>query len=196
MKELCKSFCDNPICKDHPETDIEWRILSFLLNTSRNPIDGVVKNRQKIKLHTVKEDVDVVESDDGEEDFRGSFVEQEFSDSELSVNLLRYISKNNLQNILQQVWSDDDEDAEEEQPQNVTDTQNIDIVAEYEEKLSAMFPGLKRPQKPSHYTLMDTSKSSLTSFLFSKVQHHWWNDASYVYPSVSDFPTANYCHFW
>lgn len=87
LKQLCKSFCEHPICKDHPETDIEWRILSFLLNTSRNPIDGVVKNKLQIKLDTVKEDENVVEDDDDDDDgvLRSSFVEQEFSDSELSV---------------------------------------------------------------------------------------------------------------
>lgn len=85
FKELCKTFCDHPICKDHPETDIEWRILSFLLNTSRNPIEGVIKNKQEIKLDTLKEESKVVESDDDELMRRSSFVEQEFSDSELSV---------------------------------------------------------------------------------------------------------------
>lgn len=85
LKELCKSFCSHPICKDHPETEIEWKILCFLLNTSRNPIEGVVKNKQQIKLDTLKEDDNVVESDDGEVVLRIPFVEQEFSDSELSV---------------------------------------------------------------------------------------------------------------
>lgn len=88
LKELCKSFCAHSICKDHPETDIEWRILSFLLNTSRNPIDGVIKNKQNIKLNAAKEeDVNEVESDDGDVVPRTAFVEQEFSDSELSVCL-------------------------------------------------------------------------------------------------------------
>lgn len=62
--------------------------------------------------------------------------------------------------------------------------------------LEAMFPGLQPPQKPSHFTLLNTSKSVLTSTLFDKVQHHWWNDPNYVYPSSTDFKAANYCHFW
>lgn len=85
LKELCSSFCAHPLCKDHPETDIEWRILRFLLDTSRNPIDGVVKNKKNIKLTTVKEDTNAEEKNDGEVVLRSSFVEQEFSDSELSV---------------------------------------------------------------------------------------------------------------
>lgn len=88
LKELCNSFCAHPECKDHPETDIEWRILSFLLNTSRNPVDGVTKNKHLIRLSSVKEEADALESEDGIVVRRSSFVEQEFSDSELSVRSL------------------------------------------------------------------------------------------------------------
>ncbi|XP_037037056.1 gamma-tubulin complex component 5-like [Bradysia coprophila] len=180
LKDLCKSFCSHPICKDHPETDIEWRILSFLLNTSRNPIDGVTKNKQLINLGALKEDANAEESDlgGGGVAMRSSFVEQEFSDSELSV------------------WSDDEDENAEEKSNSDCPTQSDSNVDEYDKKIDAMFPGLQRPQKPNPFTLMDTRGSVLRSFLFAKVQHHWWNDPNYIYPSVSDFKTANYCHFW
>lgn len=89
LKDLCKSFCVHPICKDHCETDIEYRILSFLLNTSRNPIEGIINNKDDFNFGAVKKEVSLIDEDKSELIPRSSFREQEFSDSDLSVSTYR-----------------------------------------------------------------------------------------------------------
>lgn len=86
LKELCKSFCFHPICKDHCETDIEYKILSFLLNTSRNPIEGITSNKQDFNFDALKKEVSLIDKDKSDLVPRSSFAEQEFSDSDLSVS--------------------------------------------------------------------------------------------------------------
>lgn len=91
LKELCTAFSLRADCKEHCETDIEWKILSFLLHISRNPIDGVIANDREINLNALKKEVSSsVDEDDVKvvkED--SDFVEQEFSDSDLSVSIER-----------------------------------------------------------------------------------------------------------
>ncbi|KAJ6635484.1 Gamma-tubulin complex component 5 [Pseudolycoriella hygida] len=175
LKELCKSFCEHPVCKDHPETDIAWRILRFLLNTARNPIEGAIRNKDKINVEPSKED-EALECGDREEVHKTSFVEQEFSDSDLSV------------------WSDDDEEDQQEEPEKAPTPPSA--MDEFDKKINAMFPGIKPPQKPDPFTYMETDKSKIRSFLYANVQHSWWNDPNYIYPCVSDVKDANWCHFW
>lgn len=47
---LCTTLINHPVCADHYETDIQWSILSFLLQIAKNPVQYVVQNQDAISL--------------------------------------------------------------------------------------------------------------------------------------------------
>lgn len=50
FENLCTTFVSNALWDDHYETDIQWNILCFLFEISRNPIAGLRMNIKNINL--------------------------------------------------------------------------------------------------------------------------------------------------
>lgn len=50
LVELCDLLKDDPLCKEHYENDIQWALLSFLLEVSQKPVAGLEANKNEIRL--------------------------------------------------------------------------------------------------------------------------------------------------
>lgn len=48
--ELCDTLKDDPLCREHYESDIQWSLLSFLLNVARKPASSFGANKHDIGL--------------------------------------------------------------------------------------------------------------------------------------------------
>lgn len=56
FKDLCQSFITEPLCIDHYETDVQWSVLQFLLEMSKNPVSALAENKNQIQLCDLEED--------------------------------------------------------------------------------------------------------------------------------------------
>lgn len=56
LKEMCNNLITDPLCTEHYETDVQWSILHFLLEMSKNPVTALAKNKDKIALEDVEDD--------------------------------------------------------------------------------------------------------------------------------------------
>lgn len=48
LKQLVQEFVTDPLCVDHYELDVQWSVLQFLLDISKNPVAALTENKEKI----------------------------------------------------------------------------------------------------------------------------------------------------
>lgn len=98
FKELCKAFITDPLCAEHYETDVQWSVLHFLLDMSRNPVTALTANKKQIQLGDVEDDEEAERRNEHERniaDMIHSLVlvneplrQTQYDDSELSVSIM------------------------------------------------------------------------------------------------------------
>lgn len=49
LMELVQQFVTEPLCTEHYELDVQWSILQFLLDVSKNPVAALAANKEKIR---------------------------------------------------------------------------------------------------------------------------------------------------
>lgn len=47
LQQLVQDFVTDPLCSNHYEYDIQWSILQFLLDVSKNPVAGLAENKNR-----------------------------------------------------------------------------------------------------------------------------------------------------
>lgn len=50
LMELVQQFVTEPLCIQHYELDVQWVILQFLLDISKNPVTALAENKEKIRI--------------------------------------------------------------------------------------------------------------------------------------------------
>lgn len=50
LKELAQEFVIDPLCTNHYELDVQWSILHFLLEVSRNPVAALSEDKNSIRI--------------------------------------------------------------------------------------------------------------------------------------------------
>lgn len=50
LKELVNKFVNDPLCTNHYELDVQWSVLQFLLDVSKNPVAALAENKEKIQI--------------------------------------------------------------------------------------------------------------------------------------------------
>lgn len=50
LKGLVQEFVNDPLCTEHYELDVQWSILHFLLELSRNPVSALYGDKKSIQL--------------------------------------------------------------------------------------------------------------------------------------------------
>lgn len=69
LVELCDVLKEDPLCQEHYESDIQWSILSFLLEVARKPTAGFGANKQNIGLGSplvgANENMETIEASNG-----------------------------------------------------------------------------------------------------------------------------------
>lgn len=50
LKKLASEFVNDPLCTNHYEYDIQWSILHFLMEVSRNPVAALSEDKNCIKI--------------------------------------------------------------------------------------------------------------------------------------------------
>ncbi|BFG01927.1 uncharacterized protein DMAD_01569 [Drosophila madeirensis] len=48
IKELSTQLVEDPVWQDHPQTDVQWSVLDFMLSMTNAPIQNVRRNRQQM----------------------------------------------------------------------------------------------------------------------------------------------------
>lgn len=81
LKELVQEFVTHPLCINHFELDVQWSLINFLLDVSKNPVAALAENKNSIKL----EDLNV--EDEIEPDRRRSFAMHELVNSLIQNNI-------------------------------------------------------------------------------------------------------------
>lgn len=110
LKELCNSFVADPLCNNHYETDVQWSVLHFLLEMSRNPVSALSENKSQIPLTDVEDDDEATRRNECEQ-FMSEMIDSlvlvnepanntKYEDSDLSV-----CNINLSQSILCQLYS-------------------------------------------------------------------------------------------
>lgn len=105
LKELCNNLITDPLCIEHYETDVQWSILHFLLEMSKNPVSALVANKDKIVLEDVEDDDEAIQRSERERCMadmihslvlvnENANVPVQFDESDLSVSFFPYFPKN------------------------------------------------------------------------------------------------------
>lgn len=81
LKELVQEFVNDPLCTNHYELDVQWSILNFLLEVSRNPVSALSGDKKAFKLD------DSGQSDDNRPDRRRSSAMHELVNSLIQHNI-------------------------------------------------------------------------------------------------------------
>lgn len=100
LKELCNEFTTDPLCINHYETDVQWSVLQFLLDMSRNPVTALTENKHQIALQDI-EDEDEAELRLQQEQHMADMIESlvminepnngtKYEESDLSVSICIY----------------------------------------------------------------------------------------------------------
>lgn len=50
FKKLVQQFVTDPICTNHEEYDIQWSVLHFLLEVSKNPVAALSEDKNSIRI--------------------------------------------------------------------------------------------------------------------------------------------------
>lgn len=50
LKELVQEFVTDPLCTSHYEYDIQWSLLNFLLEVSKNPVAALSVDKNSIRI--------------------------------------------------------------------------------------------------------------------------------------------------
>lgn len=97
---MCTRLINHPVCADHYETDIQWSILSFLLQIANNPVQYVVQNQDAISL---------IDDDYQQQQLGPAEIEKQLATQQL----IESLKEDNLGvNQLEHVDNDDDEHSE------------------------------------------------------------------------------------
>lgn len=49
LKQQIQELINDPLCIDHYELDVQWSILQFLLDVSKNPVAALSENKETIR---------------------------------------------------------------------------------------------------------------------------------------------------
>lgn len=50
LKKLVQEFVNDPLCTNHYEYDIQWSVIQFLLEASRNPVAALSVDKNSINI--------------------------------------------------------------------------------------------------------------------------------------------------
>lgn len=83
LKELAQEFVTDPLCTNHYELDVQWSILHFLLEVSRNPVAALSEDKNSIRI----DEFGNADDDDANPDRRRSSAMHELVNSLIQHNI-------------------------------------------------------------------------------------------------------------
>ncbi|XP_031634279.1 gamma-tubulin complex component 5-like isoform X2 [Contarinia nasturtii] len=181
LKHLVQEFVNDPLCTNHYEYDIQWSLLQFLLDVSRNPVAALSENKNAIKMDDSGNDEDLDRRrSSAMRDLVRSLIKQD--------DTKQYQSKDGESDLSD--WSDDeDEGAVGDASAN---TSNDSLRTDVKPLRLTLQPFardiLRPPEKRSIFTEFDASKSE--AWRIKNVQNPWWQSEA---PANSTSVLSEWC---
>lgn len=191
FKQLCQRLIENPSCATHYEYDIEWKLLHFLLEVARNPVNSLTENLNRIQLDEGDDDEENEierERQSERERIRNDLIQSLIGQNNESIVSAKRQSTNADSDLSE--WSDDeDEDAVnsvERLPPLPTaaihETSTLKLIRTNE---------INPPQKPLPFIEFDSSKSA--DWMRDHVQSSWWLQSDFQTNVSSRYADAQMC---